>query len=145
METAALPAELYPYIKLVKRLMYYSTAFYLLQVLFSFFTRIFLKKGLFKSPFSVSKKSTRCETAEKECRLGDGKFVAVQRYGRVCCRLKQKAVAHATALSFFYSRFKIIFLHRSIIFCGLCLYRQSDSRLYACCLNTFHFTQPFLP
>jgi hypothetical protein len=77
----------------------------------------------------VSKKSTRCETAEKECRLGDGKFVAVQRYGRVCCRLKQKAVAHATALSFFYSRFKIIFLHRSIIFCGLCLYRQSE---YGC-------------
>ena len=74
--------------------------------------------------FSVSKKSTRWQTVEKECRLSDIKFVAVQKYGRVCYRAKQKDVARATSPLLKSHIFRFYIFLYIIFFCDLCLCLQ---------------------
>ena len=58
------------------------------------------KRLLQRNSLKVKTKSSLWQTVEKEYRLSDSKFVAVQRYGRVCYRSKQKDVAVSDIFSF---------------------------------------------
>ena len=77
--------------------------------------------------FSMKTKSSHWQAVEKECRLSNSKFVAVQMYGRACYRSKQKDVACSDIFLLLLLNFYLSLLFFAYIFCGLCLCLQSET------------------